>query len=118
MNFQVWNSDGSVVMILPVVNPRSSRPPRTIRRFVLGNGCGGSCKSTGSGNELQIGPRRFCANPRAPDCIWRVFAGGGCTHQIDRDYQRAIVALLIVALVVFAGGLALAEVGVRRQTRR
>jgi diguanylate cyclase (GGDEF)-like protein len=118
MNFQVWNSDGSVIMDFVGRESAKLMPGEADRRFVLADAAG-RVQSSGERGERKIWASAGLRKSTGTGLhLALVLPESELYAQIDRDYQRAIVALLIVSLLVFAGGLVLAEFGVRRQTRR
>ncbi|HEX4858435.1 MAG TPA: EAL domain-containing protein [Usitatibacteraceae bacterium] len=118
MNFQVWNADGSVIMDYPGRESAKLAVGEGERRVILA-GTKGRVESVGEGASRRIwataGLRKTAA---AGLHLALAVPESELYAEIDQHYRQAILALLVVALLVFGGGLLLAQYGVRRQTRR
>lgn len=117
MHFQVWNRDGSIVMDTP--GPGSGRLAvgPELRRFMLQS----PEQTLTLGSEEQTRIWAKAALPRSPNIGMRLALSvpeADLNAQVDGQFKRALVSLVVLSVLIFVVATALGEFAVRRQANR
>ena len=118
MHFQVWNHDGSIIMDHPGPGSSKLEVDAAQRQFVLTQPAG-SAEILGAGSLARIWAK--AALPRWRDAGLNLALSvpeADLNERVDLQFKRALMGLVTLAVLTFAGAAALGEFAVRRQAAR
>ncbi len=117
MHFQVWNHDGSVMMDHPGAGATRLTVTPALKAFILQPGA--NAATLGDDTLTRLWTRTSL--PRAQHTGLHLALSvpeADLNQRIDGQFQRALLGLMVLAVLIFLSAAVLGEFAVRRQTAR